>query len=432
MSDWDASRGNLKDAIVIAGAKGHGGISSYNADAVQAGTYINRGNIIAKRLNVINQFLLSGTTMTFGQYLESRKISLADFLKDLPVDHQFADIDKISLDSSDDKEKITDYAEDLNALYFDQHLGHLDAIESLSADGLDRAVVSGSDPGFFLNVSDKAKARKEKRQEVKDAKAIKKEEKKQIKEDLMNGKITKEEAKNKIKDARKKMQDKVGSGVGREIGKLNHLNPATVIIRNAFLSLLDINAAGMASAFNHIKKANGTHWHKFVKKWEIFGGEELNLKNAINNGIKHKPFPSLKGKKHSAAGDTEELNADDPKNAGKAAAGAASALGGLTATLASNPATAPAAVYVGSGSAVLAVAVPILKSFAKDSGEDTTNIPDIPLPPLNPGTKEGLDAVDAGTDDLGGILDKYKYWILGGLGFLLVFGFLASIGGKKE
>lgn len=393
-----------------------------------------RGEILAKRLAVLNEYLLSESDDTFGMYLKGRGITLEAFLKDLPEEFRTPEISTQMLSDEESRENLTEYVEDLNILYYEQYLGYE---EKMSADGdnLMDGVIHGEDTGSYY-ASGKQK-RKEKRAEVKKAKAVKKAEKAKIKADKKSGKITGKEARDLKRAARKTLRAKVGSGAGRAIGKLNKFNPATVIMRNSFLSLMSINAAALASAFGQVKRADGKSWKKFVRKWEVFGGDETALKNAINAGVKKKPFPPIRSKKRSAAGGDEEIaKPDEPKNAAPVAAGSAGALVGLAGILASNPATAPAAIYVGSAGGVLAVASPILKEFAKERGADTSNIPEVPMPAdVDTGTKEALIE----TEDEGGLADsiatffsEYKYWILGGMGILIIGGILLSASGEKE
>ena len=395
-----------------------------------------RGEILAKRLTVLNEYLLSGSDLTFGEYLGSQNISLGAFLNDLPEEFRVEDIANQVLSDEESRENLTEYVEDLNILYYEQYLGYE---EKMSADGdnLMDGVIEGSDTGAYY-ASGKTK-RKEKRAEIKKAKAVKKAEKDKIKADKKSGKITGKEARDLKKKARKELRAKVGSGAGRAIGKLNKFNPAAVLIRNSFLSLMSINAAAIASAFGQVKRADGKHWKKFVRKWEIFGGDETSLKNAISNGMKKKPFPPLKKKKHSAAGGDEEIaKPDEPKNAAPVAAGSAGALVGLAGILASNPATAPAAIYVGSAGGVLAVASPILKEFAKERGADTSTIPTVPMPAdVDTGTKDALDAAEDSdgadlADSIAEFFSEYKYWILGGMGILIIGGILLSVSGEKK
>lgn len=409
-----------------------------------------RGAMLAKRLQLLNDYLISESEGTFEDYVTANGVTVKMFLSELPADYQFVEVGKQTLSDEDSKEELTDYIEDLNILYFEQYLAYTEKMEDTeeaNADGAqsNKELMDGVSNEAVVQwdyASGKRKARKEEkkkhREEIKKAKEEKKSEKKRIRDLKKSGKISGKEARDLKKKNRKAMRDKVGSWAGRSVGKLNKFNPALVVVRNSFLSLLKINAAGIASAFRFMKKDGGTHWKKMEKKWRVLGGEPFSLDNAVDVGAHKKPFPKLKKKKRNADGEDEDLNTEDPKNAGKAAAQSAGALGGLTAVLASNPATAPAAVYVGSAGAMLAVASPILKSFAKDKGEDTSGIPDLPAPDLDPGTEDALKDVDTGADDEGGggigdFISEYKYWLLGGLGLLTLGGILISVmGGNKS
>lgn len=407
-----------------------------------------RGAILAKRLQLLNDYLISEAEGTFGEYIASKGVTEKMFLSELPADYRFNEVGKQTLSDEDSKEELMDYTEDLNVLYFEQYLAHEEKVEdAMGADGAESnkelmgGVSNDSVVGWDYasgKKKDRKAAKKANRDKIKKAKAEKRAEKKRIKALKKSGKISGKEARELKKKNRKDMRGKVGSWAGRAVGKLNKFNPALVAVRNAFLSLLKINAAGLASAFRYMKKDGGKHWQKMEKKWRVLGGEPFALGSAIDTGAHKKPFPKLKKKKRNADGDEEDLNTDDPKNAGKAAAQSAGALGGLTAVLASNPATAPAAVYVGSAGAVLAVASPILKAFAGEKGEDTSGIPELPALDLDPGTEDALKDVDKGADDekgggFGDFISEYKYWLLGGLGLLTLGGILISVmGGNKS
>lgn len=414
-----------------------------------------RGAILALRLKELNDYLVSGSTSNFGQWLKGKGISEKTFLKDLPKEFQVPDVFKQHVSDEDEKDELEEYTEDMNILYHEQYLEYEDKLMTemeASGENLMEGVVHGSDTlSYYASGkrkkirADKKAARKKKKEEVKAAKAVKKAKKKQIKEDVKSGKISKKEGRKQKKAARKELQEKVGSGARRAISKFNKLNPGMVGIRVPFLSLMAINAAGMASAFKHMANDGGKHWKKFVKKWEVMGGDETTLKNTIANGAKKKPFPRFKKRKKNADGSEEEMDENNPKNAGKAAAGAAAALIGLAGVLATNPPTAPAAAYVGAAGGVLGVASPILISFGKSKGEDTSGIQPLPLTgDVDAATREGLAMVDeeeklieeqkAEDAAEGGIMAKivdYKYYILGGIALAAVAGFLMS-GSKKS
>jgi hypothetical protein len=430
-----------------------------------------RGTILSKRLEVLNEYLISESNLPFGEWLKSKNISVDGFNAELPDDHKFAEIGRMRVFDEDEKEILTDYTEDLNTLYFEQYLAHQEKkAETLNCDGCDNScdgcshyanaveaeliggvLDDGSDTmsyyaggKFFKKLKKKVKTIvknvKDKRKDVKAAKKEKKATKKKIRSDRKSGKLTRSQARAAKKSARKVMRDKVGSAAGRAIGTLNKLNPTTLLMRNSFLSLVAINAAGIASAFRFIKKSGSSHWKKMIKKWEFLGGDKSMLGDAIENGAKKKPFPNIKKRKHSAAGGDEEMTEtelSDPKNAGKVAAGAGGALAGLAGLLASNPATAPAAVYVGSAGVVIGIASPILKDFAKGEGEDVSRIPDVAVPTeqLDSGTKDMLEATDIAYSEtsMGDFFQEYKWWMLGGFALVATIGtLLAFSGGKKK
>lgn len=360
-----------------------------------------RGSMLKKRLDLINDFLFEekGTEKTFGEYISEKGINEKVFLSELPMSLKIDGISKATAES----ENLFDYANTLNLWYADQFLKH-----HIKTGIIEVEKYHNADSEYH---EAKGKLIKKIKDKIKNAKD-------KVKESVSN-------TTNKIKDKVKRL------GV---IGTINKTNPALVIVRNSFLSLLDINAAGMASTFNYIKKDNGKHWAKFIKRWRIIGGDDDRLKNAIDRGAKKKPFPPLKRLFHHNDGENQEIDTNNPKNAGKTAAATAGALTGLAGILASNPATAPAAAYVGSAGSVMAMASPIFKSFAKENGEDTSSIPDVPdtTNSIDPDTKEALKTVDEGEnngDD--GFFSQYKWYLVGGFTVAALLG-LIFLGGKKK
>src|SRR3990167_3412423 len=109
------------------------------AGKVQPGSHIKkimktkeqkRGEILAKRLQVLNDFLISESDETFGEFLSKKGISVKQFLAELPEDYQFNEIGEQTLTNEEAKEDLQDYAEDLHATYIEQYLGHLDNVDS--------------------------------------------------------------------------------------------------------------------------------------------------------------------------------------------------------------------------------------------------------------------------------------------------------------
>ena len=237
-----------------------------------------RGAMLAKRLQLLNDYLISESEGTFEDYVTANGVTVKMFLAELPEDYRFAEVGEQKLSDEDSKENLMDYAEDLNILYFEQYLAHeekMEDAEEMGADGAEsnKELMEGVSNEAVVNwdyASGKRKARKEAKkkhkEEIKKAKAEKKAEKKRIKALKKSGKISGKEARELKKKNRKAMRDKVGSWAGRSVGKLNKFNPALVVVRNSFLSLLKINAAGIASAFRFMKKDGGAQWKKMEKK----------------------------------------------------------------------------------------------------------------------------------------------------------------------
>lgn len=250
-----------------------------------------------------------------------------------------------------------------------------------------------------------------------------------------------QQVKGAIKDTGNAIQ-KAGKDLGHAVTHpkellhgLNALNPVTVLMRGAFLSLLSINAAALASALRAIKNdKDQSHWNKIVAKWNILGGDTSKLKSTIDNGSNHKPFPKIKKNGSHADGDSEELDVNDAKNASKTALGSAGALGGLAALLASNPATAGAAVWVGSAAGVLATVQPILKNFAKAKGEDASLVADLPNDPkLDADTTNALKDIEDGKNiDVPNFWDEYKGWIIGMVALIGGISLALIVVGKKK
>lgn len=347
-----------------------------------------KGSLLANRLKVLNNFLIQDKTDSFAEYLHGQRIGKNDFISNLPEDLR---------DVPTSREEIMEYAKYMNAVYSGLYLDHVlktrhnadghkccdDCQEN--ADGTGRAKIRCS------TMYPPPRTRKR----TKDAYAE------------CVRKTAAQIAKN---DEAKDTTEKKGKH------NINKFNPVFVLMRSAFLSLLKLNIASLASVLNHMRNQNGSSWKKLQIKWYNLGGDKDALNNSIASGRTKKPFPKFKKRKGHADGEEEELNAEDPKQAGKVALAAGGALGGLAGVLALDPLTAPAVPYVGAGGAMLAVISPLLKEFARSKGEDTSAVADLLLPGgTDPDVEsEVKEPVDVAPDKPGSpdadesFWDKYK------------------------
>lgn len=391
-----------------------------------------RGSILEKRLKTLNEFLFkyAGTDVSFGAYLKEIGINEDKFLSELPEDLIFKGIS----DETSDSQRLVDYGRALNLVYHLQHLKHInntDDFSSLDVSGapeyrLDGVITYDNYGQDFLNsVGSWFK---------KTIDNVKNETKKVVEKVK---KSTKKSSGSTKKPAEKRhVLRKVLHGV-------NKFNPLTAVPRNAFLSLMSINATALANAFNHIENdRDKTEWNKILKTWDTLGGDKSALVKAIDNGSKKKPFPGIKKKKHGAdgyeaAGGDDSIDVTNPANAGKVAAGSAAGLTGLAGILATNPVTAPSAVYVASGAAVLGAVSPILKKYAQRKGEGVSDIESPSISGLDPDTMGALRSIQDGTDDddvvsdIGEFLNKNKWWFVGGL-TVIVGGAIMLFGGENK
>jgi hypothetical protein len=425
-----------------------------------------RAAILVKRIKTINNFIIEnlGTNKTFGEYLSSLGINEAIFMKDLPP---FLVVDGISKANASSG-NLMDYGRVLNLHLFNQKLMHDSKINrSLSADAQDlsEGVVpanyldynaTGSTDGDIMELAKKMVIESGKFKgltlinwnQKTGITNLNSNERNQINQDYnkyyneinsRTKKLTPEEfdgslktaLKDTFKDAGQSIKGSIKGavqGVGDQLPFINKFNPVTVLMRGAFLSLLAINAAALASVLKSIKNdKDQTHWNKIKNKWNKLGGEIGKLESTINNGSNHKPFPKIKKKTKSADGSEEELDPNDGRNAGKIAAGAAAALVGLAGVLATNPATAAASVNVGAAAGVLATISPILKQFAKSKGEDTSGIPDLPKVSIDPDTDAAL-----ADDTLSNFYNNYKGWIIGILAIATIGTIFVVVSGEKK
>ena len=353
-----------------------------------------RGKLLAMRLGTLNEFLLSGSEATFGDFIKGKNITVKMFLSELPKKYQFKEIGSQRLTDADEKENLEDYTEDLNTLYFEQYLSNLDKAEALAADG--ESFEAGGD-----KKKERKAERERKKAELKKAREEKKKERKRIRDLKKSGGLSAKEARNLKKKNRKDFRGKVGSGLGRKIGKLNKFNPYIVVMRNAFTGLLLINFVNLAYNLGRVKDAGGKRWTKFVRKWEVIGGTEYNLSNNIEKARGKKPFFA---KRKSADG--------------------VYGVSGVEEVVA----------MVAQATPFLTLSFAAIKEFKKSKGEPDVpdENPDLPtVPPLDPGTADAL--TDDDDDGVDGIWDKYKIPIIGAVVVAIIIGIIAATsGGSKK
>ncbi len=371
-----------------------------------------RGKILAERLELLNKFLLSNTDKTFGEFISQYGMTAEAFNNPLPEDYRFRDIESKTLE---EKENLTEYTEELNALYFEQYLGHTEKVNAAADGEYEEAEGEWEEAkGKRKEIrKEKKEAKKKKKEDIKNARKEKKDKKKQLKSDLKAGKISKEEFKKGKKDARKEMRDKVGSGAGRAIGKLNKFNPAMVAVRNAYNSLLLLNFRNQAYNLGKIKDENGNAWKKILEIWDRFGGDPIALKNNIEKARGKKIFfeKLFGGRKVSASGlESDQAVADEP-------------------IAYYNQSGAEVAAWITAGAGALAAIGGVILSFKKSKGEKETpeeNISDIPVQPDDPtkeiGDTDNLDTEDDGDEEKGdkSFFAEYKLPIFIGASIALV------------
>ena len=401
-----------------------------------------RGAILAKRLELLNLFLLHGEGQNFGEFLQSKAFPVEDFLSELPEEYQFKDIGNRNLLDEDSVETLKEYTEELNSVYFEQYLNYIDEKEEeepneqVEQEEEEEAEYESAEGDDWYEAKGKRKARRtEKREEkglppkktkaekktdrkatkaekkdnrkntkanIKTARETKKDEKKKLKAAVKRGDISKKDYRKGKKRARKDFRKKVGSGLGRAIGKLNKFNPAFVIMRNAFSSILLLNVLNKAYNLGRIKDEDPEKWKKILKIWNRFGGDAVSLKSKVDRGKGKRP---IFGKKKSADG-VEYYNQGGPTEGA-------------------------AAAYITAASAIIASMAGVIASFKKDKGEPSVaeENPDLPAgEPLDPDMQKEIDDILAGKDKdeddegsedgFAGFISKYKWWLIGGGGAL--------------
>jgi len=142
----------------------------------------------------------------------------------------------------------------------------------------------------------KKEAKQEKREEKKEAKQEKREEKKEAKQEKREEKkeekaAKKEEKQEKKEDKKAENEDKTNKEkAGEVLNKLNHFNPVTAGVRNAYALLIAYNFMGMATVLSNTE--NLPDVAEVRKKVENLyfglGGKKESLDKAIEKGAKRK------------------------------------------------------------------------------------------------------------------------------------------------
>lgn len=202
-----------------------------------------------------------------------------------------------------------------------------------------------------------------------------------------------------------------GKGGRKAIHAINKFNPATLALRGAMLSVINLNIVDIAHAMSLIKDEKGTHWAEIQMKWWMWGGDKKHLDRAVDKGKNKKPLfkkiveKRLK-KKHGFDGYSNAAG-KGANTAGNIVAVSAALMGtaaGILASLPPEPATKTAAGILGASSGGFGAMSPILKSYAKQKGADAEKLAAIPPPPMGnknpdnipvipPTDKETLDKV---------------------------------------
>lgn len=404
-----------------------------------------RGELLSNRLQILNDFIVEkkGTNFLFGEYLKNRGMTEDSFFAKLPEMFSRPGIKN----AMPGDVALIDYINALNQEYVKQYLNfrNIKASEDLSRGvGIQGIGVMGASEyaadGEHFDASASAIAvcnlryppprlgeRSRKYQaclveETKKSEA-KKEEKKEKKEEKKNSCQVGYRWSNLLN---KCVKD------GSLLNAANKMNPAFVLMRSSFRSIIAINLFGLATTLKAMQNQSPANWKLFISRWFKFGGDEAKLKQSIDKGSNKKMFPKLKRFSgadglleyswNSADGDDEksmtvpesELEAP-PKDTGKLVKATVLGLTAGTGALASNPATAPAAAWVGSATAIIAATIPILNSFAKEKG--ATGLPEAPpITGIDQETKDALaDDQPNGAPDKVGFWSLYKWWVIGGV-----------------
>ena len=374
----------------------------------------NRGKSLEKRLKILNQYLLSPKKEKISRFLGKKGMTVESFAKRLPPEYRFQKINEVNPNTIAGKAKLISYINDLNLLYATQFLRHGAAKQESNADGEEYLNAKGG-KGFLgirnigRSVITTGKGAIDGVKTVVNSEKDFLDDKKKWKKQLANGEITQVEYDNLLKTGKKTrndgIKDGIKNGINNSAGLINKFNPATVVMRASFGALIDFNAANMAYQLGRIKDENDTHWKKTKNTWIAVGGDTDSLSKMIERGRGKKPFLGIgKGKggqsPRSADGEGEEYNMTG--------------------------AEVPAALAEAAG--IIAMVLPIIKSFKKNKGEPVTDEETIDLPTstLDPETQRLIDKLnkegdggDGGDDsvDAGGVMKHLKknwYWYASG------------------
>lgn len=421
ISDWDASKGNLSSAIVVAGAKGHGGIASYNADGDSIEK--KRGIVLGKRIKLTDEFIEDHTKdkTTFKTYLEGKGLTTDQFNANLPnVLKNEVVGDGTALDA--------DFIEYHNALSAYYHMLHVSDLvnknvpkksSGLSADpslndltdivrnDISRGMVPGGawvgadswqngfGKWFQKNVTDKV---------------------------IPPGSAVNKAGDKAIASVKKAAQNTYDAGT----------QGLKAPVRGAFLSILDLNLVGIATSFKHVKDdKDQTHWNKILASWKNgFQGDDTKLANAVEIGAKKKElFKNLFHHKNADG----SFSVDAGSDVGKSVNETAGALAAITPILAAAPdptVSKAAAGWTGIAGAALKVIQPILKGFAQSKGVPTTQLaPDFVPPP--PGSTAPVGD-NSGAGDFQTLLSDNKWWIVGGVAMITLIGVFLMTGTETK
>lgn len=332
-----------------------------------------RGQIIAKRMNLLNNYLIkeANSGKSLPAFMAEKGITPAMFFSELP--EEFRELEGGS------REEVQAYADALNDLYYRQYLiymgegsynaegnigndpcgpnkclhptgscvrcnkarvirqSNMASCDGHSVDGLPvgEGVVTEGDAYYASGCG------------LPPIRPIGKEKKKN--KDKWDKFRAKKAAYDKCRDA-KKEDKKAPDGGKKGLHALNKFNPAFVLARNSFLSLVMVNFRNLAVNINkidgkpHLKK-------KLTSKWYNLGGDVSKLRNAISKGKGKKP---LFGKKKGADG---SLSAD-----------AVELIGGNTYG-ATGVDDAAIVAWLTSAGGILVAIKPIIDQFKKEGGE---------------------------------------------------------------
>ncbi len=98
----------------------------------------------------------------------------------------------------------------------------------------------------------------------------------------------------KVENAPKKAIHDVKKGVQNTGKKIQKIQPGKAVkkvalsgSRNAYLLMVKVNAASMATDIHNKIRKNPANWQQLKKKWESLGGDSNKLNTAIDQGVAH-------------------------------------------------------------------------------------------------------------------------------------------------